>query len=351
MSSMNARFVTHCIVYGLLWLGTWESMARLDDWWVAGASPWRPYSIDILFRPSAFGREGVPNARFGKWQMNALGFRGDPVVSGRESVLAYGASETFGQYESPEHEYPRLLQKELAAKLQVPIQVVNAAMPGLRIGRIQYLEHALKLVQPRYVVMYPSPANYIGTDTPFCQRPAVPIPSGPSLLSHVRMAEKVERLVKRSLPPAVMNGLRAAVLWLNTRGIVVLDRVPDATIQAFAIDLDCAMDSILAQNAVPIFVTHATYFGSELRAEDATVMLAWRRFYPDLAESGFLDLERRANATIREKARRRGALLFDAAAEIPAGPHYFADFVHFTDSGAQAMARGIAQVIALHETQ
>jgi lysophospholipase L1-like esterase len=75
-------------------------------------------------------------------------------------------------------------------------------------------------------------------------------------------------------------------------------------------------------------------------------MVAWRRFYPGLAEDGFLDLERRANHETREVARRRGLPLFDAARRVPRGPEHFADFVHFTDAGAEAMARGVAEAMA-----
>ena len=124
--------------------------------------------------------------------------------------------------------------------------------------------------------------------------------------------------------------------------------MPEGTIRAFRIDLECAVDTTLAHGGVPVLATHANAFGGEVLERDRPLLTAWRRFYPELAGTGFLDLERRANDVVREVAARRGLPLFDAAAEIPPGPETFADFVHFTDAGSRAMARGLAGAIAGH---
>jgi hypothetical protein len=332
----------------LLWAATWELSARVEDWLVAGIPPWRPYAVNALFRPSEVGREGVPHARFGKWRMNRLGFRGDEPMEGRVGVLAFGASETFGLYESPGHEYPRLLQGELDARVPGTYGVHNVALPGMRIGRIAYLERALDRTGPRYAVIYPTPAGYIGAERPYCREPVFPARATLGLADHLRLTGRMGALFDRAMPEVAVDAMRRVDLWLLTRGIAVAPRVPGATVEAFAVDLECALDAIVARGAVPVLVTHATRFGDVLRPEERPTMTAWRRFYPDLAEEGFLDLERRANAVVREAARRRGAPLFDAAAEIAPGRGNFADFAHFTDQGASAVARGIARTIADH---
>ena len=76
------------------------------------------------------------------------------------------------------------------------------------------------------------------------------------------------------------------------------------------------------------------------------MMLAWRRFYPDLLETGFLDLEQRANTATRQLAAQRGIELVDAAVFIPPGPRYFGDFVHFADAGSQKMAEKLAAQVS-----
>jgi lysophospholipase L1-like esterase len=333
-------------------LATWEVAARLEDWAVEGASPLRPYGINSLFRASRVGREGVPGAHFGKWRMNTLGFRGDEPAARRSNVLAVGASETFGQHESPGHEYPRLLEDELGARSKGRYNVINAALPGMRLGRIAYLERALDLTHPRYVVIYPTPAHYIGVDRPYCTLPPAPAPSPPTLGERVRIVGRLELLAKRITPPAVIHALRALDLRRAGAGAAPMARVPDASVDAFRADLECAVDAARARGATPVLLTHATYFGPSGMVQDDAAraqLVAWRRFYPELAEEGFLDLERRANAVVREVATRRGALFLDAASALPAGPDLFADFVHFTDRGSQALAREIAGVITRDE--
>lgn len=336
---------------GLLWLATLELAARTEDWLTAGASPWRPYAMNALFRASPVGREGVPNTRFGKWRMNRLGFRGDDPVPGRVSVLAIGASETFGQHESPGHEYPRLVEDELAVLVPDRFNVVNAALPGMRLGRIAYLERALTMTHPRYVIVYPTPAHYIGVERPFCHEPTAPAPLPHDIADGLRILGRVERLARRVAPASVMNGLRELDLWRLSRSVHVTRRVADASVAAFGTDLECAIDAIESYGAIPLLLTHASYFGdaAQLREDEWSMLVAWRRSYPELSEEGFLDLERRANAVVREVAARRGVSLFDAALGISPGPEHFADFVHFTDRGSRAMAQAIATMIARHE--
>jgi hypothetical protein len=343
--SRAARWAGLCALF----LGTWELAARVEDWATDGASPWRAHSIELLFRPSSVGKEGVPGARFRKWRMNELGFRGPSPAPGRRNVMAFGASETFGVYESPDHEYPRLLEGELNALLGDRYNVVNAALPGMRIGRQPYLERALEITAAAYVVIYPSPANYAGTERPYCRQPTRPIPRALSLSDYARLPSRTEQLLKRLAPARALDAVRELGLWAATRGTPPAERASQATVDAFSFDLECALEAVAAHGAVPVLVTHATWFGEGPGPRDRSKMLAWRRFYPELSEDGLLDLERRANAVARETARRRGALLFDAATELPTGAASFADFVHFNDEGARAMARGVAQEIARHE--
>ena len=91
-----------------------------------------------------------------------------------------------------------------------------------------------------------------------------------------------------------------------------------------------------------MLVTHATRFGERVEPDERPVLIAWRKFYPILAEDGFLDMEQRLNDVIRETAAEHQVLLVDAAHLMPHGPRYFAEFVHFTDAGARQMAILIA---------
>jgi len=335
------------VCYAFLGLLTMELAARLDDLHRYGASMTAPYSIERLFQPSPFGREGKPGARFTKWSMNSLGFRGPEIVAGRSNIVVFGASETFGVYESPDAEYPRQLEAELNAERPAHDQynVINVALPGMRIGRVGYLDRAIEVTNAKYVVIYPTPANYIGTTAPLCTQTTVPVPDSLGMADYIRLAGKLRQVAKEHAPSGVMTTLRKFSIWVHTRDIDVMEHVPEASIDAFRADLICVTELARSRGAEPVLLTHATYFGSEIMPGDEEMMIAWRRFYPGLSEAGFIDLEKRANDAIRSIGHDAAVNVVDSARLIPRGPEYFADFVHFTDQGAARMATLISEQI------
>jgi lysophospholipase L1-like esterase len=328
--------------YGALALLTLEGAARVEDYVKDGAPLAAPYTINTVFQPSPFGRAGKPGAHFGKWHMNSLGFRGPELHEGRQRVLTFGASETFGIYEAANGEYPRRIEQLLNAQAPGRYDVVNIALPGMRIGRVAYLEDAIRRTGARSVVIYPTPANYIGTTQPHCGEASTPVPNEFGLGERLRLVGRIDQLSKRHLPPAVMDAMRRVAIAREERHTAVMARVPEASIQAFKTDLACAANAAQALGARVVLATHGNYFGAQLQPQDQPMMRSWRRFYVELAEGGFIDLEARANAAIRELAREQGLDLVDAAAAVPPGPGHFADFVHFNDRGAQVMAEQVA---------
>lgn len=342
---MHIGLVFRSLGYAALALVTLELAARVDDWVKEGAPLLKPYTINTLFRPSPFGREGVPGARFSKWQMNSLGYRSPEPREGRSNIVTFGASETFGLYESSNQEYPRAVEAHLERARPLAYNVVNIAIPGIRIGRIGYLERAMEQTQARHVVVYPSPANYIGTVVPFCGQASSPVASSIGLADRIRLSGKLDQLAKKVISPQVLSPVRSLMIQWANRKKAPMARVPEETLNALREDLRCVVRAAQQRHATPILVTHATYFGDKLAAEDAAMLLAWRRFYPELLEQGFLDLEKRANDVIRAVAAETKVPLVDAAAAIPRGAAHFADFVHFTDKGAAVIAGLIAEVV------
>ena len=123
-------------------------------------------------------------------------------------------------------------------------------------------------------------------------------------------------------------------------------RLPEENVIRFRQDLERVIAMAKASGADIALVTHATLFGDEVRPEYRAVLRTWRKFYPMLAEDGFLDMERRLNAVVREAAaRNQGVLLVDAARQMPGGHKNFVEFVHFTDEGAKTLARLVADHI------
>lgn len=334
-----SKSIFKAVGYGLLALATLDIAARIDDALNEGADFWKPYSIANVFQPSQFGLEGKPEMRYGKWSMNQLGYRGPDPVPGRTNVVIFGASETFGLYESAGREYARVLENLLNPDAgREHYNVVNLGIPGTRLGRSGYLVRGIEQVHAKIAVIYPSPANYIGTTVPLCDKPSLPVSSDGGMSGYLRIVGKFEQLAKKYVPIKLLTAVRQFSIWRDTRHVAVIDRVPEATIDAFKADLACQANAAQSAGAKVILVTHANYFGRDLLLADMPMMISWRRFYPELKESGFLDLERRANTAIQEVGLKLGIDIVDAASQIPVGPQYFADFVHFTDAGSAKMA-------------
>jgi lysophospholipase L1-like esterase len=334
--------------YGILSLATFELAARIDDFWRERAQLFSPYSINTLFQSSKLGKEGVPYAKYAKWQMNSLGFRGPEPVKNRENILVFGASESFGLYESPDHEYPRVTEKILNEATGDRFNVINTAIPGIRVGRVSYLDAAMTKTRPKYVVVYPSPANYIGVLEPFCHQQVRPIVDQRSLSDYLRFLGKTAELGKKILPERIKSLAGEFEIWRAAKKETPTEKVSEKTLDAMAEDFGCVIRSIRQAGAEPIFVTHATFFGATFNEKDRQMLSTWRRFYPNLLEDGFIDLEHRTNKILKLVSDRENVRLVDAANQMPGGSEYFADFVHFTDKGAKKMAELVAAGILEH---
>src|SRR5437016_13078311 len=97
----------------LLVVLTLEVCARVDNYVSYGMPFFGSDSIDSLYTTDRLGKCGLPNARYRKWKLNSLGYRGPELHPGRQRIICIGASETFGLYEDEGQEYPRQLEREL----------------------------------------------------------------------------------------------------------------------------------------------------------------------------------------------------------------------------------------------
>ena len=323
---------------------TFEGAARVDDWLRHDAPLTGRHRIESIYEAKGETLHGRPGARFEKWRLNSFGYRGPE--SGKPAVACLGSSETFGLYERENHEWPRALERVLAQQ-RIPngaVSVINGAYPGmnLRTYRLQ-LPQLIGQMGARSIILYPALANYIREDMIRTVRPPT-LPSG----WEWRIPGKFRDLGKNLLPEFLMTPLRELSIkqQLGAEGFQVTARISENNATLFRQDLDALLDDISARGAGAVLVTHATYFRNIVTPEARPMLTAWRRFYPMLAEEGFLDMEQRLNDQIRDAARRRGLPLVDVARDMPGGPQYFADFVHFTDTGAEVMAKLVAPAVA-----
>lgn len=348
---MGALTLGACLIGG-------EVAARLDDA-LFHAVPFlsNPRYEDLITR-DWFGRRGRAYAQFRNWKLNSLGFRGPEIALERTPrcarVVVMGASETFGFYESPGHEYPSLLARKLAAR--GCIEVVNTAVIGMMLaGMRPYWSHWVARLHPDVVIIYPSPLFYLasseapapatGTKT---ATPAVEVaPDAP--LNHPFESRFIARL--RTVVGSVIP--RWVAMYRNERDVrnelaaqppePEVRSPPPAALKGFGDDLRTLVESIRASGARVVLLTHAQR--ASLPIERRTLPDLWeaRVWAPHAALPVFVEFDRAGNLIVRETARERSTQLIDAAAVLNGCFDCFADLNHFDDKGAELMANLITQ--------
>ena len=325
-----------------------EVCARVDDVVSYGAPFWGAYNDESLLQRDNIGKWGKPGARYAKWQLNSLGYRGPELRTGSIRIITMGASETFGLYEAPGEEYPRQLERDLNSWASKDLfQVVNVAFAGETLPTsILRVPQIVEQIHPSYALIYPDLSSYIWMSVkPIREQTCLlrmEVRSGPKFES--RLSGRVENLLKQTLPTAIQDELWQVSMRreIASRHYVILDRLPEDRFEHFRQDLQALIAALREHQVQPVLVTHATIFSSPLSEGDHISLTHWRKIYPMLKEEGFLDMERRMNDIIRQTAADEHLPLIDADQEMPHGPKYFADFVHFTTYGAGVMASVLA---------
>lgn len=345
---LAALLAGHALLFGLCL----ELAARVDDWLSYGAPLVGAYDAEALQLTDAQGlHRNVPGARFEKWRINALGFRGPERArakpAGTRRVVCLGQSETFGLHESEGGEWPARLERLLQAR-HPRVEVLNASTVGPgRWGRLAYLEQYVLPLQPDVVVIYPS----VLLDA-FTPGPPVPAPaSAASWLPSSRVLPKVGQRLRQVVPESLAAPLR---LWLVERRVERLeaaalaaggrriDDLPEAEARGFEAHLREVVELLQSHGVVPVLATYPT-LGAEGQLEQHRLLVAHQRAWnPILSAPGLVRVAARLNAVIRGLAAERGLALADAAAAVPLDEAHFADYVHYTDAGAERVAECVA---------
>ncbi|MBA2291517.1 MAG: hypothetical protein H0W15_03565 [Gemmatimonadales bacterium] len=330
-----------------------EVTVRIEDWlrWrtplLSSAS-----SVADLAVTDETGRHPMPHSAYGKWKINSLGTRGpEPEPERSEArVLVLGASETFGLYEAPDHEYPRQLADSLHAS-GCEVDVLNAGFVGMSLPTVeQDLRLRLARLNPDVVVYYPTPPQYLDEALPR----RFPIDASPPMTKarawwYPRFAARARTQLKQMLPAAIAD-------WIRARDIRqarashddqwVFDAVPSDRLQAFEMDLRVLVGTIHAVGSKAVLVTHVHRFLGQDR--DERVLRSWERFYPRATGATILAFEEEAAEAVRRVAADSGLALADpwAAFARAESSEVFADFSHFTDLGASLMASELRHAAA-----
>lgn len=341
------RKAAHWACLALVGALTMEVAARIDDWFHYDAPLDGNYSFDRMFQMTANGVRGVPNARYLRWSLNTDGLNGPDLVAkpGVRRVAVYGASEAFGIYEDSGKEFPRALERVLNNRSAERVEVINAGIPGMRVGSgITLLRELGERFKPKVVVLYPTPTHYIGVRQSYCGREPVAVARTADAWPELRVIGKLKDQAKRVAPPALLTAVRRLSISLQMRGRNAMTNIDNASLEAYEFDLGCALKAARTAGMTPLLVTHASRFGAS-RSDDQEWLTGWRQQYPEMEERGFVDLELRANDVLRRVAQVEGVKLIDAADVLGGRAELFADHAHFTNEGASKMADLLAPAV------
>jgi lysophospholipase L1-like esterase len=331
-----------------------ECAARLDDAVFHGVPFLANPSYDDLFVRDALGRRGRPNAQFGKWQLNSFGFRGPQLTltpaPGCTRIAIMGASETFGYFESPGHEFPALLGQRLAG--HGCVEVVNVAVVGMTTGTmIGYWNNWVAHFRPDVVVVYSSPLFYLlsddskhGTVAPAPAAPAASLAAPAPLPEHPftsRFVKRIRGVGHAAVPRWVWMALAKRQIAQTLQGIPQDARIhapPAAGLAAYEHDLVRLVAALRAGGARVVLVTHAQRALLPVTARAEPDLWDERSWVPQADLPVFIQFDRAANAVTLEVAARERVQAIDAATALNGCWECFADLNHFSDQGAQRMA-------------
>lgn len=321
-----------------------ELTARVEDYVRLGvpftAAPDR--ERDLVLH-DAIGIRGRPHGVFKKWRLNGFGFRGPEVTQqpppNCTRIMVLGASETFGLYESPGHEFPAQLEAQLDR--HGCYEVLNAAVAGLTLRGIERLWTGWgSQFGAHFVVIYPTPGFYLANVPP--DYPGPP-PVQPAPRWSLRLLERARDIIE--LPAFIQNWRVARTLNQSARPEIgwAFTGVPADRLQQYGDDLRRIVRGVRDAQAVPVLVTHANTFGTQVEAGDRAALDAWRQFTPRASAVVLLEFESAAAETTRAVAEQAQVPLVDAALIMNGRRGWFADALHFTDAGAVMMASLISE--------
>jgi lysophospholipase L1-like esterase len=340
-----------------------EVAARLDDALFHSVPLLANPRYEDLIMQDWFGRRGRPHAHFGKWTLNSLGFRGPelrPKEPGCTRVVVLGASESFGFAESPDHEYPSVLQQKLAGKGCV--EVVNAAVIGMQLGSMRsYWTNWVAKIQPDVVVVYPSPLFYLASSTP---TPSDTSRAGTRLASggagegtadrrtarfESRFLKRLRAVVSGALPRRLSMYLsqRRVAAELAAQTLPLISAPPPGDLEKFRQALTQLLATITSSGTRVVLLTHAQR--ASLPIEKRMLPDLWdaRIYWPRAELPVLAQFNLAGNDVIREVARHESVQLIDIAPLLDGCWDCFADLNHFADKGAALMAEAIAGQLPL----
>jgi len=315
---------------------------------------WMVYIPDGRIRARAEPNQVLHTAEGATVRINSLGFRGPDyawnTAPGTLRILAFGGSSTFcWQNSSEETTWPARLQRDLADKLQMPVEVINLGLPGFDAtqskSNYMFLGRAL---HPDVVVEYDT-----WNDMKYFRLLAAAPDTFTRWIPHKPWWQKLAR--------STQIGRRARnVIWKMTRRklelrLPSLEREGAAQNQpvpryAFAwarANFEDFARLARADGVLPVLVTqgHIIDPANRGRAGDYDKCIAEAADMFDMSFPLLYQCALEMNRIVKDVAVKEGAIFVDGFSAVPHDFEHYKDEVHFTDRGSELFAPVIAQVL------
>jgi hypothetical protein len=365
------RILIKWIWLGLVFFVALELITRLGDS-IRYDAPFRGVYTHLRLRcyDSDDIQHNIPHARFERWYNDSLGFRGDEISlekpAGIYRIVCMGASESYGLYENQGKEWPKQLIGEIDNS--AGLEIVNASVVGLSFIKYQpYFEKYVKKITPDMVILLINPCSYVIEHERLINKPAnqaAPPPAMPAqpkfslssikeFISDLRITDKLAKSFKRLIPNSLLDRYQ---LELSKKQVAEAekfrlankspyDTMPEKYLESYRNDLQALIDCYQANHIKVVLTSYPTLICDETIDKYPEYFLGARRFGVELSLKGMIDVTNKVNQ-LNHQVAAADSLDFVVLNEvIPHTKEYFADNVHFTDKGAELIARQIATEI------
>jgi lysophospholipase L1-like esterase len=160
---------------------------------------------------------------------------------------------------------------------------------------------------------------------------------------------KLARALKAAVPGSLWSSVRVWRLARAVRrtelttlgGRPPLDVAPAEAVPAFERHLTALVLAERARGVAPVLATYPTLGTVANRDRHRLEFLSLREWNVELSDLGLIDAAAKLNDAVRRVARELAVPLADVDAALPKTSEYFADYVHYTDAGAERVAAAV----------
>lgn len=322
--------------------------------------------FSALFEDDSDGvRHNIPNAKYKKWEINSLGFRGKEFnfekKAGQVRIVCFGASETFGVFENNGKEWPSQLGEMLRDKFP-RVEVINVSLVGLKLEkRKDYIEKYVLPLKPDIVIMLPRFLLYIKDSIREVERghlvndvkrkkvkKSIKVPR-----SNSKLLLELYEMIKGILPEGILRGISIRKLQRKIRkkekksliNREPIDELAENTILEIERDLRSLIHYLKGNNVVPLLSTFPSLVTSFNKDVHKDMLLESRLLCIELSEAGIIDASIKFNQTVRRVTTEENVAFVDSENLIPKTLEYFANNYHYTDKGAELMAKHFCDIL------